>query len=248
MNLSRDQEGDMPAQTTLSDSAKALPFTAYVRRCEGIFDDALIFAGAYYDSIGGIQQLAPSGWPLVAFPYTYNALRFTFSSSDFEYANDVEYLCYLEGLELDVENASWSKRTYREFTNLYWGHYTLHVFSRNLAGDVSREATFSFLIDTPWYETLWFTIAQVAFVFLLLFFSGVLNRFGKGEKASETLIVLAVLIPFEYALNAMESVIGIYTSDIVFFTVLITVIISMLLHPAENLLHRLMRRIAIKKS
>ena len=78
--------------------------------------------------------------------------------------------------------------------------------------------------------------------------SEVLNRVGRGETASETLVVLAVLIPFEYALNSLESVIGIYTSYIVFFTVLITVIISMLLHPAENLLHRLMHRIAIKKS
>ncbi|MBT3604810.1 MAG: hypothetical protein HN521_17250 [Candidatus Latescibacteria bacterium] len=247
VNLSQSQTGVVTAQTIQSDSVEVLPFTAYIRQCEGIFDQALLFAGAYYDSVGGIQQLQPSGWPLLKFPYTYNAFRFTFSSSDFEYANDIEYLCYLEGLELDVENASWSKRTYREFTNLYWGRYTLHVFARTPEGEVSREATFSFVIETPWYESLWFTAAQVGFVFLLLFFSGVLNRVGKGEKLSETLIVLSVLIPFEYALNSMESVIGIYTSDIAFFTVLITVLISMLLHPSENFLHNLMRKIAIKK-
>lgn len=247
VNLAQDQASVVSAQPTQTDSAKALPFTAYIRKCEGIFDNALIFSGAYYDSIGGIQQMQPSGWQLPVFPYAYNAFRFTFSSSDFEYANDVEYLCYLEGLELDVENASWSKRTYREFTNLYWGDYTLHVLSRNLAGDVSREATFSFRIETPWYESLWFTLAQIGFVFLLLFLSGILNRVGKGAKISETLIVLAVLIPFEYALDSMTPVIGIYTSGIAFFTVLITVIISMFLHPAENLIYHLMRKIAIKK-
>jgi hypothetical protein len=246
-NLSPDQTGETAAQVAGSGRVESPPFTAYIRKCEGIFDDALVFAGAYYDSIGGIQQQDPAGWPLITVPYTYNAFRFTFSSSEFENANDVAYMCYLEGLELDVENASWSKRTYREFTNLYWGNYTLHVLARNPAGDISREAVFSFVISTPWYESLWFALAQVAFVLMLLVFSALLNRAGKGEKTSETLVVLSVLIPFEYALNSMESVIGIYTSEIAFFTVLITVIISMMLHPAEDLIHMTLRRITMKK-
>lgn len=245
VNLADDQEAFANADTNASDSTGVVAFTAYIRKCEGIFNDSLIFAGTYYDTVGGVQQIRQSEYQSMTFPYTYNAFRFTFASNDFENAANMEYLCYLDGLELDQENAAWSPRTSREFTNLFWGKYTLHVRARNPAGEISNETTFSFLIETPWYETLWFTLAQIGFVLLLLIFSGLLNRMGKGEKLSETLVVLSVLIPFKYLLGMVASVVGIYTSGIAFFKLVITIIIGMFLNPAQGFVHKMLRKMTM---
>ncbi|MCK7536150.1 MAG: hypothetical protein MZV63_36760 [Marinilabiliales bacterium] len=65
----------------------------------------------------------------------------------------------LEGY--DNEWSTWDKISYKDFTNLSYGKYTLQVKARTATEIESIPAEFSFVILKPWYLTTWMIILYV---------------------------------------------------------------------------------------
>ncbi len=79
---------------------------------------------------------------------------------------DMQYKTYLEGLDADWSD--WIKQTNREYINLPPGRYTFKVKAKNLYGDETEEASISFGIAPPWYETWWaYTLYVLGFLLLV---------------------------------------------------------------------------------
>ncbi len=117
-----------------------------------------------------------------ALPYSNNALRFSFASTNFESQNDLQFATKLEGFD---ENWSiWTTKSEKDFTNLNAGDYRFLVKAKSMMGEESKAASFSFSIAPPWYASL---VAKLLYSFLgFLFLTGLIlvpRRQFQAEKA-----------------------------------------------------------------
>lgn len=103
-------------------------------------------------------------------------------------ADGIEYRYFLEGL--DSRWSEWSKRSYKEYTNLGQGRYR---FRFNFRIDESKEITegsFLFRVRAPWYLSV---VARVTYPLLLLAIIFIMRRrthllFMERQKRLEELI------------------------------------------------------------
>ncbi len=142
-------------------------FTALIRRVTSTVNgDSVLFSGSYNNGDSVVMQQLESFKP--SLPFWNNSLNFTFAANSYEGDADLVYQCYLENYERDW--SGWSAKTFREYTNLKENLYVFHVRSRNVNGEMSKEATFAFRIYPPWYRSSWaytfYSLAGIAFMFI----------------------------------------------------------------------------------
>ena len=227
-------------------SGAATSFAALIRGCRKSTDDTLIFGGANYIPGERIQSLRQERDQEPAFDYAYNGFRFTFGSNYYREIDKIMYSSYLEGL--DKGWSEWMNRTTREYTNLYWGKYTLRVKARNAVGEISREATYTFQVKPPWHETFWFLAAQIIFIIMLLAASRLMAGVGNAPGMSEKLVIFVVVIVFEYVNGFIGPLIGRYSDGIAFFGMLMTGVLSFIISPAQEFITKILNKITRVKN
>ena len=98
--------------------------------------------------------------PEYSFKYKNNSIRVNYSSPAYGMPNRTLYRVKLENF--DQEWSEWTASTTKEYTNLREGDYTFQVQSRNIYGQESELASFSFKVDPPWFRS------KLAFVLYFL--------------------------------------------------------------------------------
>lgn len=139
---------------------KIQPFKTYITLVQIIGSgDSVIYGGYgfsnYKDSIKS------------TIPYKWNSLHFSFTTSFYGLEPGAEFSFYLEGF--DKKWSNWSTQHEKDYTNLPEGKYTFYVKSRNSPSHESDQYTYSFVIESPWYRTLWAYLLYTA-VFLSMFY------------------------------------------------------------------------------
>ena len=86
--------------------------------------------------------------PAPELEHSRRSLRFEFGGSG---ATAFQYR--LEGYE--HEWSPWTEETFKEYTNLPAGGYTLRLRTRDARGAIGPEASYSFSVLAPWYRTPW---------------------------------------------------------------------------------------------
>jgi len=125
-------------------SQTTVPFNAIIRSCENTINDSLLFGGAFYKDVDGIPVLQQTDKIFPVIPYQYNALRFTFSSTELGDFGNIEYQTFLDGF--DRRWSRWNQETRRDYTNIPEGNYTFRVRAKKSNGQISDEAEFSFQV------------------------------------------------------------------------------------------------------
>ena len=110
---------------------------------------------------------ATADTPLVYFPKSYNSFHFEYSSPAYGLQSNIEFSYQLDGY--DKNWSSWSFKTEKDYTNLSDGKYSFMVKARNNLGNESAVVAYSFVIDPPFYRTVWAYVSY-ALLFLLLFY------------------------------------------------------------------------------
>ena len=113
--------------------------------------DSLIFGGAYASKDLAGNRQPKSAVPTL--PYASNSLKFTYGAIVYDGIEDVQYQYFLEGF--DQGWSPWTNSLQKEYTNLREGTYTFHVRARNMQHQVSKEATYTFVVSPPWYRSVW---------------------------------------------------------------------------------------------
>jgi DNA-binding CsgD family transcriptional regulator len=101
----------------------------------------------------------------LSMPHKLNAISLRFSSAVYEAAGSIEFSFRLRGFDSDW--SSWTKLTYKEYTNLPEGSYVFDVKQRLTGGTTDEVFSFPFEIKPPFYRT---TIAYIVYVFMLVLF------------------------------------------------------------------------------
>ncbi|MEH0156274.1 SpoIIE family protein phosphatase [Limibacter armeniacum] len=141
------------------------PYTALIRKVM-IGKDSLVYNGAYVTP-GTIRNgnnllSQPKGeFPIV--PFSNNTVSFDFAAPSFDNSEDAnEYQYKLEGF--DDQWSDWTATSHQAYTNLSPGQYVFKVKSRNVYGAISDEASFKFMVTSPWYMSIvaYFTYVMMA--------------------------------------------------------------------------------------
>jgi len=133
--------------------------------------DSVLFAGAHTQTFGkvSVASLHQNPHQIPKIDYANNSAKFQFSALFFEDADLTLYQYQLEGF--DKQWSNWSDEGKATYTNLPDGTYTFSVKALNAYGVVSDVATFSFVIEAPWYKTIWAFAAYILLVSLVLYFT-----------------------------------------------------------------------------
>lgn len=155
---------------------------------------------AYTDSIA--YQFGRPTYPEVTFPYGHHTYSINYDALIYGNTSNKKYRYKLQGFE-----DKWSQPIEQEtvtFTNLSPGSYNFIVQAKNGGSQwSSNEASFSFSVDYPYWQTYWF------YVLLLLSFLGLLYtyirvRLGLLEKRKLKEMVEEQTTDLKKALNEKE--------------------------------------------
>lgn len=122
-----------------------------------------IFGGNHRDEHGKSTVNRPY-FQIEYLPFSQNDLHFEFSATSYEYNEHVEYAYYLEGY--DKTWSAWTTVKSKEYTNLKEGSYIFHVKAKTQSDMPSKEVTFEFVINPPWFRS---AFAIVVYVLTVLF-------------------------------------------------------------------------------
>ena len=95
-------------------------------------------------------------------PYRSNYVKFTFSSPTYENIENIKFSYLLDGFDDNWSN--WSTASWKEYTNLREGNYTMKVKVKNSYGIESSEAILPFTISPPWYRHF---LAYIFYIFAM---------------------------------------------------------------------------------
>ncbi len=116
-------------------------------------------------------------------PAVESTLRFEFAAPSFLDETATEYQTMLEGVDHDW--SAWTTESRRDVTNIGFGSYRFRVRARNIAGQVSDEASYAFTILPPWYRTWWAYAGYLVLLALGMFVIDRLQRWRLLTKERE---------------------------------------------------------------
>lgn len=146
--------------------------------------DSILFYGSFVQQGNIVPVQNPED--VITLPYRQNSITLTYAATTFESEGEVQYQFYLD--RFDKTWSDWTPQTQKEYTNLREGNYVFHVRSKNVFGEISKEATYRFNILPPWYRTSWAYSGYGVFVISFLFTGfGLLDRKYKKERRIMTL-------------------------------------------------------------
>jgi signal transduction histidine kinase/CheY-like chemotaxis protein len=120
----------------------------------------------------GNESLNPDGGDSsaqnISIPYKNNNLRFEYAAPFFEQEDKIKYQTWMEGF--DKTWTDWGNNSYKEYTNLSDRKYRFHVRAKNVFRNISKEAIYSFTIESPSMRTWWAYLLYILAAVLLVYF------------------------------------------------------------------------------
>jgi signal transduction histidine kinase len=141
-------------------------FNTLIRKVT-IKGDSTIFRGTF-SGRDGITAYQPFEYASVSIDHSRNSVLFEFASVSLKAMGKNEYLYFLDGF--DKLWSEWRNENTKEYTNLPKGEYVFHVKSKNIYGNISKDATFAFRILTPWYLLWWAYLLYALVVAAAIYF------------------------------------------------------------------------------
>ena len=138
-----------------------ISFDAFVRRVTR--EEKLLFGGSINAAVEKVRL-----------PYEQNDLRFRFGTNFIEDEAQTWYQVRMAGFDDDW--TSWTRESFKDYTNIPHGDYTLEVRARNTYEQISSIGTYSFSVLPPWWFSWWAYAA-----YFLLFIGGLsaVDRFQR---------------------------------------------------------------------
>lgn len=161
-----------------------VPLQVFIRKVENNAPphDSLLFAGNLLNTSSLAEKQPLEGRMLLS--YTRNAVRFSYAAPYFDGNSQISYQYRLD--HFDQDWSSWSRQTFKEYTNLPEGSYTFKVRARNIYGELSPEAVYHFEVGPPWYRS---PLAYLGYAVFLgsIFFFGIFTVDRKHKRERELL-------------------------------------------------------------
>lgn len=86
----------------------------------------------------------------ITLPFNLNTVEFSFAATSYDLHEENEYQYILDGF--DDNWSSWTPDVSKSYTRISEGDYAFRVKARNIYGQESPEAVYSFTVSPPWYR------------------------------------------------------------------------------------------------
>jgi len=224
-------------------------FTTLIRKVLVKSDTAyrVAMGGFFRDAAGKLSHVQPTG-DLQVFNFREKSFSFEFSSPFFDSEESIQFSYYLESSEGETWS-EWTEDYKKEYTNLVYGNYVFHVRSKNIYGQVSKEATYAFEVQTPWFETWWFYLTEISVFIGLIYLAIVLNRKGYKDLAFTSILTMVTVVTIFRVLNIflITPFINMFAKDIFIVNTILNIAIGAALLPAWTATMRLLQHGTVKK-
>ncbi len=121
------------------------------------------------------------GKNIPVFRHNRNAFEFFFTSNFFETKKNVHYSYMLEGY--DAVWSEWQTRNSRGYSNLLEGTYILRLRAQSIGGQITGEASFTFIVEPPFYRSrVAYMLYLIILVIIIIFGRFLINKHLKKEK------------------------------------------------------------------
>ncbi|WP_066631910.1 ATP-binding protein [Labilibacter marinus] len=150
---------------TFKEKDYSKPFDVAIRKVVIPTNDSLIFNGTYLDADENkIVKDQPKHY-IPELKKKFNSLQIYFSATFLEAAQQTQYKYKIEGF--DKAWSPWTKVPSALYSELPRGKYTFKVKAKNVFGNLSSTASYTFVIKPAWYET---RIAYIVYITAILIF------------------------------------------------------------------------------
>lgn len=151
-----------------------------IRQVELDHNDSIIFGGNFVKDNSIVSQQSDAEIPEL--PFKFNSIKFTYSTPFLNGMGSATYQIKLEGF--DTHWSDWESVVKKEYTNLKEGRYVFKVKGKNMSNVVSKEASYVFVIQPPWYRNTIAYLGYIICIIITLFIAfRVLDRKHQKEKA-----------------------------------------------------------------
>ncbi len=151
----------------------SLYFPAMIRRITAN-GDSVVFGGHTRPSLKSNDIAA-------ILAYHANALRFEYALPAYDNPAANHFRTMLDGF--DPAWSNWTVETQRDYTNIPEGIYHFRVQARDIYGNISREASYTFRVLPPWYRAWWaYSLYALAFS---IFFVNSLRIYGRHKTRQQ---------------------------------------------------------------
>lgn len=128
-----------------------IKFPAFIRSVKILTKNSIIFNGSFVSKDSSIAFTQDPD-DILTIPHKYGDLRFTFSGNYYQSPDKIEYKYFLEGN--DKKWSEWTTENYKDYSNLKQGEYKFQVKARNIYLIESTTASYEFIIQPPWNQTI----------------------------------------------------------------------------------------------
>ena len=154
-------------------------YNSTINRVSLLGENTLLYSGLNIGKNAAGQKNVPE------IKYRNNSLRFTFSAQFFEGKKETQYSYQLVGF--DKNWSDWQPESVKEYTNIPDGSFVFNVRTKNKYGVISEAGSFEFIIQPPWYKSLfaiilYLIIASIIIWLLILLFLKKVEKSRIKEK------------------------------------------------------------------
>lgn len=122
--------------------------------------------------IDTIENITQDFNPTLITDYNHNELQIIPSATSFYESQKIEFSYYLEGKETEFRN--YETKQVIEYNNLHEGDYIFHIKAKDILHNETKELTFKFSVNPPWYRSI---LAYIAYILLSIALIALIIKF-----------------------------------------------------------------------
>ena len=171
-------------QINVIDKSKLVPDTFKVKTLFThirVGKDSVVMTGTFHSHIDEKRSIPESGYPSASVPeyrFDLNDITFDWTTPYYIDEQQTTYSYKLEGFDKDWSD--WERMSYKEYTNLSFGHYTFRVKARTALETEMDEAVYGFIILKPWYLRIYMIFAYIIAAMLMIW--GIIAAYTRRLK------------------------------------------------------------------
>ncbi len=174
------------------------------------------------------------------YDYKQNSIQFNVSVTNYRFEKTNIYRYKLVGLE--DKFSDYDKHGIIRYIGLPAGSYNLLVETKTANGSIIKDSIFSFIIEKPWWESIYFYLTQIIIFSILLFAIVFSKENSYFSKYTTSIIFVIIIIMIEFLTLKVEPFVNILSDGVPVFKLLANILVAIILEPINNLVNRVIQK------
>tara|TARA_X000000368_G_scaffold353721_1_gene294951 strand:+ start:826 stop:3423 length:2598 start_codon:yes stop_codon:yes gene_type:complete len=174
------------------------------------------------------------------YDYEHNTIQFNISVTNYRDEETNMYRYKLDGLE--DRFSDYDKHGIIKYIGLPSGTYNLLVETKTSDGSIIKGNIFEFTIEKPWWESIYFYLAQII-IFSILLFTIVFSKENSAfSKYTTSIIFVIIIIMIEFLTLKVEPFVNMLSDGVPVFKLIANILVAIILEPINNFVNGVIQK------